>query len=527
MQIDASIVLDELVHQFADPMAFFRELIQNSIDAGTGDVDITVEFEPSDDDEDHGRMTVEIRDFGVGMDRQIIQDELLELFSSGKDRDLTKIGRFGIGFVSVFAVEPDAVCVDTSRTGESWRLLFDADRTYELFERDIPFEGTSVRLFKHVPAEAFDDFEMRAYEVIYQWCKHVEVPIYFNGEEVHAPFDVDSPCTVEMETEGTRIVAGLVEQAEASYGYYHSGLTLMESRGGPWPHVSFKLDSRYLEHTLTRDQIVEDKNFHKALELLEEVVRERLPSRLVTRLEEAVVDDDLELVESLAGHLLRQPPKSNFWGRDSRLSAEQREKYKLFPTIDGAGKTLEELERAGEVFWCREVTPMARRLAQSATVLHSPEETLAALAGDMLGKPIASVDASFVQVGTDEVAEQATPLIDALAALLAPATPAIHSGTFEGAEPATGRAWLGLDSAEGLHDVREIPPLSVEAARQAKHIVLNRNHGLVERLGDIAREDPDWAALMLLLLTCPDATDDDASTDQLVRGAYRRATRER
>ena len=30
-----------------------------------------------------------------------------------------------------------------------------------------------------------------------------------------------------------------------------------------WP-VSFKIDSRYLEHTLTRDQVLEDRHFHKA-----------------------------------------------------------------------------------------------------------------------------------------------------------------------------------------------------------------------------------------------------------------------
>jgi hypothetical protein len=58
------------------------------------------------------------------MNREIIEKQLTRLFSSAKDGDRTKIGKFGIGFVSVFAIDPHIVCVDTSRDGEHWRVLF-------------------------------------------------------------------------------------------------------------------------------------------------------------------------------------------------------------------------------------------------------------------------------------------------------------------------------------------------------------------------------------------------------------------
>ena len=102
--VDTETVLQDLVNQFSDPMSFLRELIQNSIDAGSGEIDIRVEFSP-DASSGTGLMTVFIEDFGEGMNREIIETKLTRLFSSGKDDDYTKIGRFGIGFVSIFAIE--------------------------------------------------------------------------------------------------------------------------------------------------------------------------------------------------------------------------------------------------------------------------------------------------------------------------------------------------------------------------------------------------------------------------------------
>ncbi|MEM7354409.1 MAG: ATP-binding protein, partial [Acidobacteriota bacterium] len=100
--VETADALERLIHQFSDPLSFFRELIQNAIDAGTPEIDVAFSYQ-------QGVMTISVDDYGEGMDRRIIDTKLTRLFSSGKEDDFTKIGRFGIGFVSVFAIHPDAV----------------------------------------------------------------------------------------------------------------------------------------------------------------------------------------------------------------------------------------------------------------------------------------------------------------------------------------------------------------------------------------------------------------------------------
>src|SRR4029079_18431204 len=91
----------QMVRQFADALAFYRELVQNSIDAGATAIDVRVVMET---DGDAGpTLRVVVSDDGCGMDRAAIESCLLVLFRSSKDGDATKIGKFGVGFFSVFA----------------------------------------------------------------------------------------------------------------------------------------------------------------------------------------------------------------------------------------------------------------------------------------------------------------------------------------------------------------------------------------------------------------------------------------
>ena len=111
-------LVKDLVDQFSDPLAFYRELIQNSMDAGSNRVDVTLEY---DDKTGTARMAVE--DDGEGMDERIIDEYFLVLFRSTKEDDLTKIGKFA-GIVSV---QPAADLVrSTDQGGRIWRLDFRA-----------------------------------------------------------------------------------------------------------------------------------------------------------------------------------------------------------------------------------------------------------------------------------------------------------------------------------------------------------------------------------------------------------------
>ena len=110
-------VFKNLVDQFSAPFTCLRELVQNAMDAGTEQIEIKTSYLS-----DPGGVVLELRDFGEGMNRDIIDGKLTRLFSSDKENDLTKIGKFGIGFVSVFSLKPELVIVDTGRDGEYWRL---------------------------------------------------------------------------------------------------------------------------------------------------------------------------------------------------------------------------------------------------------------------------------------------------------------------------------------------------------------------------------------------------------------------
>ena len=108
-EVDA--LLERLVAQFESPYDFLRELVQNAMDAGSDRVEIKLESHPLRAEVDSVVFELTVIDAGAGMDEAIIDQELTRLFASSKSGDRTMAGGFGIGFVSVFAWEPEAVLV--------------------------------------------------------------------------------------------------------------------------------------------------------------------------------------------------------------------------------------------------------------------------------------------------------------------------------------------------------------------------------------------------------------------------------
>lgn len=273
----AGSALDLLVRQFAQPLACLRELVQNSIDAGTNQVEVTLKTE-----EDHVVLTV--IDTGEGMNEHIINTQLTRLFSSDKENDLTKVGKFGIGFVSVFALEPECVVVDTGRDGQSWRVLFDEKRAFQLRKLPQQVEGTRVQLYLPRKRFGLDQLVKEVRSTLSFWCRHCAIDITVNGETIQAAFELDEPLTIAYQETGTRLVAGISQDDEPFHGYYNQGLTLLEGKGSPIPHLSFKIDSRYFEHTLTRDNLIRNDDYDKAMSLLSRVVAREYPARLFDNL---------------------------------------------------------------------------------------------------------------------------------------------------------------------------------------------------------------------------------------------------
>lgn len=284
-------VLDTLVRQFTDPLACLRELIQNAIDAGSDLVEVRC-FR----DGEHG--VLEVQDHGEGMDASIIEKRLVRLFASTKDGDLTKIGKFGVGFVSVFALNPEAVCVDTAKGGERWRVVFKPDRTWTRARLDEPLEGTRVRLYVKKNATEVETLRTDAHEAVKRWCRFVGVEILFDDTPINEPLHLPGHALTitDDDQEGTALVLGIgpghtaggsIKPSTTKHliGFYNKGLTLLETNA--WdditPGVSALISSRWLEHTITRDSIVRDGHYHKAIKRLRGLIDTKLVPAAVAR----------------------------------------------------------------------------------------------------------------------------------------------------------------------------------------------------------------------------------------------------
>lgn len=299
--VQAGGALETLVHQFSDPLSFYRELIQNALDAGSRVIEVDVSFcEPSE-------VVISVEDSGLGMTAEIIDSQLTCLFSSEKDDDLTRIGKFGIGFVSVFAVRPQRILLETARDGEGWKVEFAADGTFARSQLTQPREGTRIRLFKSATREEFEELRKRSREVLTYWCKHVDGEILFGGERIDQPLGIDSACALHWSEPDTDIVIGYARDFKPFIGFYNQGLTLLESRKDHvFPGLAVKASSRFLEHTLTRDNVVEDENFAKVMSRVGELIESELAEKLFESLERPQKERG-QICACLAAHYGWQP----------------------------------------------------------------------------------------------------------------------------------------------------------------------------------------------------------------------------
>ena len=293
---DAGIVGD-LVDQFADPLAFYRELVQNAIDAGTNDVHVSLHW-------DEGMLRVAVRDGGEGMDPEIIQDRLLVLFRSGKEDQKGKIGKFGVGFVSVLAMDPHLVTVSTSRgTGHRWVLQLRADHSYELYEEPSRAgAGTTVSIEVSLDADALDDFVTRSEATLRRWCRHAAIPIRFRAVQSGArrplrDTRIDEPLGVEgwvsvaatSEDGATRVVVGIPKRAPYA-GFFNQGLLLYETDEPLLGRLCFKVLDGRLEHTLSRDNVRRDASFDRAIAFVRKIARGPLVAAVLADLANAATE---------------------------------------------------------------------------------------------------------------------------------------------------------------------------------------------------------------------------------------------
>lgn len=313
-----SLVAD-MVQQFADPYAFLRELVQNGMDAEARRISVRVEMLPD------AVCSTSVSDDGRGMSREDIEGPLLTLFSSSKEGDTSKIGKYGVGFVSVFAIQPALVEVDTWRSGQAWLLRLRGDCSYELEDAGPrPGSGTRVSLLQQMQRDAFAGHAARARAALLRWCRHAQCEIDLRvvdhephktieaseasvAERIDTPLSVVAPVSVTAVEKGTTFVVGPSagahhleppagaaaagpEHGPSFAGFYNRGLTLFETSDEVFSGLSgvrFKVMSPRFQHTLSRDNLRRDEAFRSAIARVRELVEGPLRGELAARLAQA------------------------------------------------------------------------------------------------------------------------------------------------------------------------------------------------------------------------------------------------
>ena len=322
--------LANLVDQFARPLDFLRELVQNSIDAGSPRIDVWVDHDAGSDD--MGVLSICVEDHGCGMDEATIDEQLLALYASTKEGDLTKIGKFGIGFTSVFALRPERVLVRTGRHGTWWELVAGPDRVFQKHRSAEPISGTQVLLLKRLPNHDVPAMVEDIRSVLSYWCEHTAVPITFDDRRATQddapnqtldPFaavaehsslpTINRPMTLDAVwlRHTTRIDTPTIGPVDVvlgyapnpSWGFYNGGITLLRTRdpdvlgdhAARFTHVAFKVRSDRLEHTLTRDNVRRDEAWRHTLDAVAQAHVELRAALLDHVHAQALRTDDLSL----------------------------------------------------------------------------------------------------------------------------------------------------------------------------------------------------------------------------------------
>lgn len=531
-RVGADEALESLVGQFADPLAFLRELVQNSLDAGSTRIDVDFGFEEDAQQGSEkpkavqGLLKITVADNGEGMNEGIIDRYLLTLFSSTKENDLTKIGKFGVGFVSIFAIEPELVVLETGQAGESWRILFHPDRRYEKLRLDEPFEGTEIVLYKHVTRAEFNDIRSRGRRTVRHWCKYAEARIAVDGISIIEEFGVESPLSISYEEPGTSLVVGFPDVVDVSagtfervrgdavgkslgaqVGMYNRGLTLVEGTELPGETaadlvgLSVRVKSRYLEHTLTRDNVRRDENYEKAVALVCARVNDTLRPRLVDH------------VEALSRHACAPderddpgPPTLDACLVYARLPAMQLDQSahsaRLLPTVTGEPVSLQGLRArrtsVGAVFCAPSANPTTALLGERKIPVVLDQGLIVPYLRECGFDVVAADEVYFTAIPAEEP-PAVRALLDDVERLLDRAKGKVRKVVLGDLDyersSVAGRLFARQEEAFGLTEVgKEDQPGLFGGARQ---VVLAHRHPLVEGCLHLVDHARPLAAQML------------------------------
>jgi len=200
-------VLDIVVNSlYKDKEIFVRELISNASDAleklrrtqltEKNVFDDNLELEINLNTDDSAKQLI-IQDFGIGMtEEELVKNlgtiahsgskEFLESLQADGEQNEALIGKFGVGFYSVFMVS-DSVKVYTRTWNESGEgLCWESDGSggYTIEKKDGQRRGTKIVIQLK---DDFDEFakEDRIKDIVKKYSAFVQFPVSVNGEKVN------------------------------------------------------------------------------------------------------------------------------------------------------------------------------------------------------------------------------------------------------------------------------------------------------------------------------------------------------
>jgi TNF receptor-associated protein 1 len=200
-------VLDIVVNSlYKDKEIFVRELISNASDAleklrrtqltEKNILDDNLDLEISLSTDDSAKQLI-IQDFGIGMtEEELIQNlgtiahsgskEFLEALQSDGEKNEALIGKFGVGFYSVFMVSNSVKVYSRTWKEEGECLCWESDGNggYSIEKTDGQRRGTKIVI------QLKDDFEEFAKEdrikdIVKKYSAFVQFPVSVNGEKVN------------------------------------------------------------------------------------------------------------------------------------------------------------------------------------------------------------------------------------------------------------------------------------------------------------------------------------------------------
>ncbi|MEM9226549.1 MAG: molecular chaperone HtpG [Verrucomicrobiota bacterium] len=206
-QAEVKQVLDIVVHSlYTDKDIFIRELVSNASDAleklrhtqltekNIFDDNLGLEVNLTTDD---AAGTLTIQDFGIGMGREELVENLgtiahsgskafLQAIKEGGGANENLIGQFGVGFYSVFMVASEVKVYTRTWQPEGEGLLWTSDGSgkYTIEPAEGQRRGTKIVITLKEEYKEFSQ-ESRVKGVLERYSSFIEFPVNVNGEKVN------------------------------------------------------------------------------------------------------------------------------------------------------------------------------------------------------------------------------------------------------------------------------------------------------------------------------------------------------